>query len=145
MLNSLMCVLFLSRMADNRRTTSAGSLPRHASHLQDLLMALQAGAAALEALNRPAQAQTLRALPGGLMSVLNSLKKFASAIEEGPPPKRPWPSGAAPPRPPTVTPAVVAARDATKAERERLTAATNSAAVDAASLALSKAEMLSQE
>eukprot|EP00117_Sycon_ciliatum_P016924 scpid75300/ scgid16144/ len=70
-------------MADNRITTPARTLPRHASHQQDLLVALQAGTFALEVLNRPSQAQKLWALSGGLMSVLNALKKFASAIEEG--------------------------------------------------------------
>ena len=99
-------------------------------------MALQAGAAALEALHRHAHAQKLRALAGGLTSVLTTLKKFASAIEEGPPPKRPRPAMPATPR----ANAVAAARDAAKAERERLTAATDAAA--AASLASAEAEML---
>eukprot|EP00117_Sycon_ciliatum_P048226 scpid109040/ scgid34358/ len=131
-------------MADKqqKRGPPKARLPRHAAHQQDLIVALQAGASALEALHRHSQAQKLRAIAGGLTSILMALKKFSAAIEEGPPPKRQKPAMAATPHNRAHADAVTAARDAAKAERERLTATIDAAVDDTASLASAEAEML---
>eukprot|EP00117_Sycon_ciliatum_P006230 scpid110258/ scgid9860/ len=117
-------------MADRQQQRGApeARLPRHAAHQQELIVALQAGASALEALHRHSHAQKLRAIAGGLTSILMALKNFSAAIEEGPPPKRPRFATAATPRNRVRDDTVTAARDAAQAERERLMATTDAAA-----------------
>ena len=108
-------------------------------------MELQAGAAALKALNRFPQAQKLRALAGGLTSILNALKKCASAIDEGPPPKRSRAPSAAHHVPSSrLTADALAARDAVQAVRENLTAEADAAIAEAAKLAVAEAALLAQ-